>query len=912
MSVSPRLGRVWLAVALALPAIALVTPTQTVEAAAVATVGCDDPLQTTVPTVPAVESYTSITPLRLVDTRDGTGGYTGVVEAGCTMRLQLADSVIPANAVAAALSVIAVAEEKGFITAFPCDDGRPLASSINARAGIPTANLVVAVLDGQRDVCIYSLRASNIVIDLQGWWGTGSSRFRPVDPIRAYDTRELAVPAKLPGGGTRDVLLAGDFVPAEATSVVINLTATETATSGWLVAYPCGETPPTASNLNYTANETRAVAAIVGLGTRNGGQGAICIKTLADTHFIVDVVGYYAPVPDFGPSTQLLPVQQRLVDTRDATGPWDTPFAARQIREIDPTIGLERADDATAVVINAIGLNAASRGHLTVFPCSEVPPLVSTLNMSPERTVSNLLTVELSDAGTICVLSSAGADVVLDLVGLMVTTAGAPLREMTITGAEVWPDFTVDGTDYALECDAGINELTISISSHRGRVVRVDGNLVADNEASARQLSADDLLTVELSGAGVAPVEYNFRCLPGDFPDMTVDQPGDPQPGWYLTGISGDVDTGVFAVILDERGVPVWYQRTALWAINVQRLASGSVMYDIADSNGYGYTPEGVATIIGLDGALIDEVTTDDPTAFPLDHHELLERPNPSGPSDWTVLSYPFIDEIDLTVLGTGFGAAEPAASSVIREIGAPATDDDPAVLQWEWDALDHFDVAEVQYPQRFNNYVPPGSPGEVDLFHINSLDRQPDGDYVVSARHLDAVFRVDRDTGDVQWILSSEPAGGVIPNKNDAPRLTIIGDALGGPRRQHDARLVGNVLTLFDNRRDAPGAARAVAYEIDEVAGTATLLWQIDEPLGRSSGGLGSVRVGPDGSRLVAWGGLQPMFTEFDADGELLLAISVELSGRGYRIVKYAPDVFDVAELRAGASSTQVLDGPP
>ncbi len=62
----------------------------------------------------------------------------------------------------------------------------------------------------------------------------------------------------------------------------------------------------------------------------------------------------------------------------------------------------------------------------------------------------------------------------------------------------------------------------------------------------------------------------------------------------------------------------------------------------------------------------------------------------------------------------------------------------------------------------------------------------------------------------------------------------------------------------------------------------------------------------------VKSMGGERLDHLEFDADGELLLAISVELSGRGYRIVKYAPDVFDVAELRAGASSTQVLDGPP
>ncbi len=878
---------------------------QEAQAAATATVGCGDTLQTVAPVTPPMESYESITPVRIVDTRSGTGGHTGAVEAECTLRLRLTDSVVPAGAGAAALSVTAISPEGGFLTVFPCGDGRPRASSINTRSGVPTPNLVVAVPDTQRDVCIFSRRTSHIVIDLQGWWGPGANRFRPIEPVRAYDTRKLTVPAKLPSRAVRNVLLAPEFVPSDATSVVINLTVAETDAAGWMLAYPCGEVAPRASNLNYEARDTRAVAVIVGLGTRNGGQGEICITTQERTHFIVDVVGYYAPAPEFGPSSQLLPVQQRLVDTRNETGPWDTPFAAREVREIDPTLGLERSEDATAVVINAIGLNATTEGYLTVFPCSEVPPRVSTLNTLPALTVANLLTVELSDEGTICVLSNTSGDVVLDLVGLMVTTAGAPLNEITFDGVDVWPVFSVAGSDYALECGVGTNDVSVTMTTHRGRVARIDGELVGDNESATLQLAADDVVTVELSRSGVATIEYHFRCLPADFPGLTVEQPGEPQPGWYVTGLGGSAGTGTYAVIFNERGAPVWYQRTALFAINVQRLADGSIAYDIADSNGYGVTPESVATIIGLDGEVLREVTTDDPTAFPLDHHELLERVNPWSASDWTVLSYPFVDEIDLSVLGPGFGTAEPAASSVIREIEAPLSGVGPAVLQWSWDALDHFDVAEVQFPQRFNNYVPAGLLGEVDLFHINSLDRQSGGDYVVSARHLDAVFRIDRDTGDVQWILSSEPDGGFLPNSNDARRLTIVGDPLRGPRRQHDARLVGNVLTLLDNRTGTADPARAVAYEIDETAGTATLLWQIDEPQGRSSAGLGSVRVGSDGSRLVNWGGLlQPMFTEFDAAGESVLSISEAPSGRGYRIVKYSPLAFDIEALRSGAAS--------
>ncbi len=60
------------------------------------------------------------------------------------------------------------------------------------------------------------------------------------------------------------------------------------------------------------------------------------------------------------------------------------------------------------------------------------------------------------------------------------------------------------------------------------------------------------------------------------------------------------------------------------------------------------------------------------------------------------------------------------------------------------------------------------------------------------------------------------------------------------------------------------------------------------------------------DGSALVTWGGLQPMFNEFDAAGNLLLSITQVPPGNAYRIVKYEPAAFDAAVLRNSASSVE------
>jgi hypothetical protein len=41
-------------------------------------------------------------------------------------------------------------------------------------------------------------------------------------------------------------------VPADAASVALNVTATNTTGPGYLTIFPCGQTAPTASNVNYT------------------------------------------------------------------------------------------------------------------------------------------------------------------------------------------------------------------------------------------------------------------------------------------------------------------------------------------------------------------------------------------------------------------------------------------------------------------------------------------------------------------------------------------------------------------------------------------------------------------------------------------------------------------------------------
>lgn len=873
--------------------VGLVTVASPVEAAVVATQSCAAPTAGSPTTSDALASFEAVTPRRIVDTRDGTGGRSAPIGAGCTLRINLAAANIPAAAEAAALSVTALGSQPGFLTAFPCAQGRPATSNINTRSGgFPTPNLVVAIPDAKRAVCLYSLFEADVVIDVTGWWTIdGNQRLTTIAPVRADDSRNDPGRKAVAAGSTRKIPL-GDFIPKNATAVVGNLTITEPQVDGFITAFPCDEPAPLASNLNFRAGESRAVAVVVALDT----SARLCVRASTRAHVVFDVSGYYAPAPQFGPVPSFQAVSgRRLADSRSGAGGWAGKFPARTTRTLRPTASLPNDLLGTAVVLNVVVTQAEADGFVTLYPCDQPQPNSSALNYSPGGESTNMVTVDLSRTGEICIFTLTPAHVVVDLFGVVAAGDGNLAERMSFD-AFTWPQFTVDGTDYIVECDVGSNDFTIE--PLRGVTARLNGVPITSGTIDLAT-STDDRIRVQLR-RGSTVRDYSFRCVPADFPRLTTDHSGDTTAGWYVTSIRVPGAADAFAVVLDTRGVPVWYKRVVGGLVDVQRRADGRLMLMPFLGPRYGVDPDRGYWVASLAGSVFDELSTvPDPAepgvVFPADHHEMLSLP--SGRR--ALLSYPLLDKQDLSPLGAGYSEQDMIADGVIQEINADDT------LRWSWRTSDYFGYGEVTYPVRWGPL--PGYIGnEVDVFHLNSLQRVDDGsgDYVVSARHLDAVFRVDRSTAEVDWILGSISAA--TPNKSGATRLTIIGDPRNGPRRPHDARLVGDVLTLFDNRTDTGQPARAVAYRIDVGAGTATMLWQIADPGGRSSPGLGSNRITPSGTVLIGWGGgIQPVFGEYRTDGTPLWEVTQVAGGDAYRIVKEPVSTFSIDTLRATAGGS-------
>ena len=76
---------------------------------------------------------------------------------------------VPADADAVFLNVTAVAPlAAGFLTVFPCGEELPNASNVNYGPGDVVPNAVLAKVGDDGKVCVFSLAATDLVVDANG------------------------------------------------------------------------------------------------------------------------------------------------------------------------------------------------------------------------------------------------------------------------------------------------------------------------------------------------------------------------------------------------------------------------------------------------------------------------------------------------------------------------------------------------------------------------------------------------------------------------------------------------------------------------------------------------------------------------------------------------------------------------
>lgn len=304
----------------------------------------------------------------------------------------------------------------GFLSLRSCAaTGDPTTSSLNYRAAEivfdhAVANSALVHLDADGAVCIWSSAHDDALIDVQGWVIPGAAGIDASSPRRVLDTRAANGGAgPITGGTQRRVVVAGQAgVPADARTVLVNLTAAGTTASGYFSLRSCLATgTPTTSTVNWQRGIDVANHAVVQLDA----DGSICIFASSRAEALLDVVAAVsATTPPIVTTTP-----QRITDTRRGSG-GAGPVAAGASLKVQVRGVSAIPAGATAVFVNLTGDGASTAGYLSTRSCADTSvPQTSTLNFDAKQATANQTLVRLDADGAFCVYASVATDVIVDL-----------------------------------------------------------------------------------------------------------------------------------------------------------------------------------------------------------------------------------------------------------------------------------------------------------------------------------------------------------------------------------------------------------------------------------------------------------------------------------------------------------------
>jgi hypothetical protein len=350
-----------------------------------------------------------------------------------------------------------------------------------------------------------------------------------------------------------------------------------------------------------------------------------------------------------------------------------------------------------------------------------------------------------------------------------------------------------------------------------------------------------EVLTANGLSAGPT-IMATTSALPLDLAALQITTTGMPSSpsGYYL--ISGG---GNYSTAFDKSGTIRWYRSFGAPTQEAKMHSDGTFTTYVGKSSGseavmgnyVRYTPDG--TEIATYSAASPDTTDPSLPVVYTDPHELLITMGEVGEERVHFFGYALRPR----------SATDPTLAAW-HQLQRQMPD---GTVEFRWKTADHF-VADDE--------VLGGVASLKDIDHANAIDIDPrDGNYVLSLRNFSALVKIDYTTGDVIWQFGGK--------KN---QFTILNDPLDGFQMQHSVRMLpnGNVLLYDDGPGHSPPESRAVEYQLDTAAMTATMVWEFRHSPAIYTPVTGSVERLENGNTLVAFA-FAGTTDEVDTDGRLI-----------------------------------------
>lgn len=307
-------------------------------------------------------------------------------------------------------------------------------------------------------------------------------------------------------------------------------------------------------------------------------------------------------------------------------------------------------------------------------------------------------------------------------------------------------------------------------------------------------------------------------------------------------------------MMLDRRGRLVWFHpiTASIFDVNVQHY-NGKPR--LTWWQGRTVDGHGIGTAMFVDHHYQTVATVGSRPGAPIDLHEFNMTPEGTA-----LLSSYQVTTADLTAVGGPVKGRVLAGHALEVDVRS-------GKILLDWNSLDHVGVEE--------SYETLNPAKDYDYFHINSIAVDSDGNLLISGRHTWTIYKVDRHTGKVIWRLNGKRSDfNVAPNARFSWQHHVRPHAKG-------------TLTIFDNASanafKPTLSSRALHLRLETRRRRASLVRAYQHPAKFTSAALGSVQILPDGHFFVGWG-QQPYFSEFAADGRMLMTAQFDAQMRSYR----------------------------
>lgn len=324
--------------------------------------------------------------------------------------------------------------------------------------------------------------------------------------------------------------------------------------------------------------------------------------------------------------------------------------------------------------------------------------------------------------------------------------------------------------------------------------IKVNSNTVKPGESlNLGKLKLDRQSYIEISNIA-SNKKININTLPSTFPEYDVAGESEYDGDYYLSTYSFEYDDIHYIFKLNKVGEIVYYKKTNMVSFDFKKIKNKNdeIRYTYLEATETNF--EGVTSLLPCDLVVLDENYNE------INRIKYLNSDGSSSSLENHTYMYLDDNHYILTTYRSSEKELKEYDNQTMQVFDCVIEEIKDGEILWEFNSGDYEELYSYSTKSSYPDYI-----------HINSMSiDESDGNLLCSFRNIDSVLKIDRNTGELIWIL-----GG----KGDEFGLTETQKF----SKQHSIVYIGdNTILLYDNG-NAKYRSRMLKIKLDENTKTIT-----------------------------------------------------------------------------------------